>query len=285
VVGLGGGSALDVAKAVAGLCRAEGRVGEYQRGRQLERPGVPLVAVPTTAGTGAEITSNAVLTDTQRGVKKSVRSPHMIARVALVDPLLTIELPPPVTAHTGMDALTQALESYLARTSNPVSDTLALRSVALLAANLPGAVAHGDDATVREQVALGSLLGAMAFSQTGVGAVHALAHPLGARYGIPHGLACAVLLPVVMEFNRPAQPVKFDQLAPVIGAADGRAVPEFLRNLLASVNVATDFSEWNIPESDLAGVVREARGSTMQKNPREAADEELIELLRRVAGP
>ena len=206
VIGLGGGSAMDAAKAIASLARQSGTIWEYHSGKKIEKEGLPFVAIPTTAWTGAEITNNSVLTDRKVSLKKSIRSPYMIARVALVDPDLTLFLPSQVTAYTGMDAFTQALESYVTRTSNPITDTLALQAIEIIFQNLPQAVANGKDAETRGKMALGSLLSAMAFSNSGLGAVHGLAHPIGARFGVPHGLACAILLPHVIGFNQISRP-------------------------------------------------------------------------------
>jgi len=282
VVGLGGGSALDVAKAVACLSRLKGSPREYHQGREVEAAGLPFVAIPTTAGTGAEITSNSVLTDRSKKVKKSIRSPYMIARVVLVDPLLTLSMSAELTAHTGMDALTQALESFICRTSNPISDSLALRAVDLLFHNLPEAVRKGKNVKIREKVALGSLLSAMAFSQTGVGAVHALSHPVGARFGVPHGLACAVLLPGVMEFNLEVCREKFSLLAGKMGGEKPEEVPEVLRELLKKVGISPTLKEWGIKEEDLPLLASQSRGGTMNKNPRKMSDEELKEILGKV---
>ena len=282
VVGLGGGSALDVAKAVACLSKLKGHPREYHQGREVEAAGLPFVAIPTTAGTGAEITSNSVITDREKKVKKSIRSPYMIARVALVDPLLTLSLPAKLTAYTGMDALTQAVESFICRTSNPISDSLALRAVDLLFHNLPEAIREGENVEIREKVALGSLLSAMAFSQTGVGAVHALSHPVGARFGVPHGLACAVLLPGVMKFNLEVCREKFSLLAYQMGGEKPEEVLEILRELLKEVGISPTLKEWRIKEDDFSLLISQSRGGTMSKNPRKMSDEELKEILRKV---
>jgi len=282
VVGLGGGSALDVAKAVACLSKLKGHPREYHQGREVEAAGLPFVAIPTTAGTGAEITSNSVITDREKKVKKSIRSPYMIARVALVDPLLTLSLPAKLTAYTGMDALTQAVESFICRTSNPISDSLALRAIDLLFHNLPEAVREGENVEIREKVALGSLLSAMAFSQTGVGAVHALSHPVGARFGVPHGLACAVLLPWVMKCNLEVCREKFSLLAYQMGREKPEEVPQVLRELLKEVGISPTLKEWRIREDDFSLLISQSRGGTMSKNPRKMSDEELKEILRKV---
>lgn len=280
VIGLGGGSALDVAKAIASLTRQSGTIWEYHTGKKIEKEGLPFVAIPTTAGTGAEITNNSVLIDRKKTVKKSIRSPYMIARVALVDPELTLSLRPRVTAFTGMDAFTQALESYVTRTSNPITDTLALRAVEIIFQNLPQAVANGKDANIREKMALGSLLSAMAFSNSGLGAVHGLAHPIGARFGVPHGLACAILLPHVIGFNLISRPQKFTQIAKKIGVEKIENLPYAIKRFLEQIGLPLNFREYGITEAHFSSIIAESRSSSMSKNPRQVSDEDLRKILK-----
>ncbi len=283
VISVGGGSAIDAGKAIACLAPKEGNVEEYHEGKEIKEPGLPFIAVPTTAGTGAEITNNAVLTNTTKKIKKSIRSPHMIAKVALIDPELTIFCPPSLTAHAGMDALTQAIESFITKNPNPVSDTLALRAIEILFFNLPLAVKNGQDIEVREKVALGSLLSAMAFSNSGLGAVHGLAHPLGAHYDIPHGLACAVLLPWVMELNLEVRKEKIEKIAEKIKVKNAKNVPQAIRELLDKVGIPPTLKEWKIKEKDIPTLIQESRESgSMKKNPRYLTDEELQQILKKL---
>jgi len=282
IIGLGGGSVIDTAKAIAIVAPKEGSVEEYYYGKPINTPGIPLIAVPTTAGTGAEITNNAVLTDSRRKIKKSLRSPFMIARVAVVDPELTLFCPPSLTAYSGMDALTQAIECYISRVSNPITDVLALRAIEILFFNLPLAVKRGDDINIREKVALGSLLQAMAFSNAGLGAAHGLSHPLGAYYKIPHGLACGVLLPYVLEYNMDVCQEKMDRIAEKIGVKSGRDVPDAIRDLLQKINIPLDLRKWRIRKEDISSLVAGSRGGSMSKNPRELSDEELSSILEKV---
>ncbi len=282
IVGLGGGSTLDVAKAIASLARQPGTVWEYHRGKEIKKEGLPFVALPTTAGTGAEITNNSVLTDRNKVIKKSIRSPFMIAKVALIDPELTLSLPAQITAYTGMDAFTQALESYVSKTSNPVSDSLALRAIEIIYRSLPGAVQNGGNIELRERMALGSLLSGMAFSNSGLGAVHGLAHPIGARFNVPHGLACAVLLPYIIGFNLRAKRDKFKQIAEKIGIENVEDLPSSIKKLLKKVNLPLDFKSYRINETDFAGIIAESKSNSMSKNPREVSDEDLREILKLV---
>ncbi len=282
VIGIGGGSPIDAAKAIASMAKQPATIWDYHAGREVEREGLPFIAVPTTAGTGAEITKNAVLSDTVKLVKKSVRSPFMVAKVAIVDPELTLSLPPDVTAYTGMDALTQAIESYVTKSSNPFTENLALRAIELIYHNLPDAVRCGDDIRIREKVALGSLLSAMAFSNSGLGAVHGLAHPIGVRFKVPHGLACAVLLPHVMELNTEAKPGKFDDIAAVIGCGKAEETPGAIRELLKTIGIPDNFRDRGISEDDLPTIIAGSKSSSMSKNPRALSDQEIEELMQKV---
>lgn len=283
VIGLGGGSAIDAAKTIAAITNKEGRLEDYHEGKlQIDKPGLPFIAIPTTAGTGAEITNNAVLTNREKKLKKSIRSPFMIAKVALVDPELTLSCPPSLTAHSGMDALTHAIESFISKASNPITDTLALRAIEILFFNLPLAVEKGEDLNVREKMALGSLLSGMAFSNSGLGAVHGLSHPLGAHYNIPHGLACATLLPWVLEYNLPVRREKMDIIAEKIGAKRGEDVPETIKELLKRLKIPPTFKKWGIKKEDIPVMVKKSRSGSMAKNPREASDEDLKQILEKV---
>lgn len=282
IVGLGGGSAIDAAKAIASMVCQEGAVWDYHKGREVEKEGLPFIALPTTAGTGAEITKNAVLIDKKRTVKKSIRSPHMIAKVALVVPELTLSAPPCVTAYTGMDALTQAIESYISRASNAISDILALQAIELIFHNLPEAVKNGQDIEVREKLALGSLLSGMSFSNAGLGAVHGLAHPIGAHFSVPHGLACAVLLPYAMKFNLSVRCEKFKKIAEVITASGAEDVVTKIKELLDQIGIPETLKRYRISESDLPVIIAESRGHSMSKNPKKAKDEDLKEILEKI---
>ncbi len=205
VVGLGGGSALDMAKAVAGLLTNGGPVLDYMevvgKGLPLKQPAAPFLAVPTTAGPGSEVTRNAVVTDKATAFKASVRSASLLARVALVDPLLTVGLPPGPTASTGMDALTQLIEAFVSRRANPLTDAIVLGALGRGARALPRAWADPNDIAAREDMCFASLCSGLALANAGLGAVHGFASPLGGHYPVPHGVACARLLPPVMAAN------------------------------------------------------------------------------------
>jgi len=282
IIGLGGGSAIDAAKAIASMAKQNGTVWEYHKGRKIEKEGLPFIAIPTTAGTGAEITQNAVLTDKKRLIKKSIRSPYMIAKVALIDPELTRCASPQLTAYTGMDALTQAIESFVTKMPNPVSDILSLRAIKLIFHNLPEAVENGQDIDVREKLALGSLLSGMAFSNSGLGAVHGLAHPIGAHFNVPHGLVCAILLPHVMKFNLPVRYERFSKIAQKMMVKKAEDAITAIKELLERVNIPPTLRQYDISEVDFPAIITKSRGSSMNKNPREANDEDLRKILKKV---
>ncbi len=201
IVAIGGGSPIDAAKCAAALATNGGTARDWAVPRRLGADPLPLIAIPTTAGTGSEVTRGAVITDEQHRTKLTVKDSRMAPRLALVDPLLTHSVPPGVTAATGMDVLTHAIEAYTGRRATPVSDALALHAIRLVAANLANAYEHGDDADAREGMMMASLIAGMAFGNADVAAVHCLAEALGGRYDTPHGVANAVMLPPVMRYN------------------------------------------------------------------------------------
>jgi alcohol dehydrogenase class IV len=299
VVALGGGSVIDTAKAVAALLTNGGELLDYLevigRGQALTRPAAPCIAVPTTAGTGAEVTRNAVLAVPAEQVKVSLRSPHLLPRLAVVDPELTLTLPPAVTASTGLDALTQVIEPYVCSAPNPITDALAAEGIRRAARSLRRVHAQGDDLAAREDLCVTSLCGGLALANARLGAVHGLAGPLGGRLGAPHGLLCAALLPHVLALNVRA----LDARAP--GAAVRPRFDEVARWLTgSSTAVASDGADWlaalgedlHVPrlrrlglgEAQVTDVAEQAaRASSMKGNPIRLTVEELAEVLRRAS--
>src|ERR1700722_238339 len=205
VIGFGGGSVLDSAKAIAGLVTNPGAILDYLevigRGKQLSVPALPCVAIPTTAGTGAEVTRNSVLASPEHRVKVSLRSPFLLPRLAIVDPKLTVDLPSAVTASTGLDALTQLIEPYVSIRANPVTDGFCVEGMRRVARSLRCAYDQGQDLHAREDMALASLFGGLSLANAGLGAVHGFAAPIGGMFHAPHGAVCAALLPHVTEVN------------------------------------------------------------------------------------
>ena len=205
VISFGGGSALDAGKAIAAMLANPGDLLDYLevigRGQALAKPSAPFIAIPTTAGTGSEVTRNAVLASPEHRVKVSLRSPLMLPRVAVVDPELTCDLPPAITASTGLDALTQLIEPYVCSRANPMTDALCVEGIRRAARSLRAAFAEGRNAAARADMAVASLFGGLALANAGLGAVHGFAGPIGGQFPAPHGAVCAALLPQVMEAN------------------------------------------------------------------------------------
>lgn len=235
VVGVGGGSALDVAKAVAALWDSRQDITDAFGLDKLVARTTPLVCLPTTAGTGSEVSPNALLIDDADGRKKAVVSPYLVPDAAIVDPLLTVTMPPEVTAATGMDALVHCIEAYANVHAYPAVDLYALEGIRLIAGNLPRAVEHGDDVAARSAMSLGSLYGGLCLGPVNTAAVHALAYPLGEMFHLPHGLTNAVLLAEVMEFNLPAAPGRYAEVARALGAKAGRDDLETARRGIGAV--------------------------------------------------
>lgn len=220
VVGLGGGSAMDVGKASACLSANEGPAGQFFGVDLIPNAGLPVIAIPTTAGTASEVTANAIFADLSINVKKGIVSRHLLPKVALVDPELTYSCPPGITAASGMDALVHAIESYVSRNATPLTQTNALKSMQLINGSLRRAVENGQDAEAREAMAWGSLIAGFSFNNAGVGGVHALAYPLGGTYHVSHGVSNALLLAPVMEFCAPAKPELFADIACALGVEE-----------------------------------------------------------------
>jgi alcohol dehydrogenase class IV len=304
VVGLGGGSAIDAAKAVAGLLTNPGSPLDYMevvgQGQPLRQPAAPWIAVPTTAGTGAEATRNAVIGCTEKKSKASLRSEHLLARIAVVDPELAVSAPPEVTAASGLDALCQLIESYTSNRAQPMTDALALQGVSLAAPALPRVCADGKDLDAREAMALAALLSGITLANAGLGAVHGFAAPLGANFPIPHGTICAALLPHVVSANIAALAaesaehpylVRYAELGRRLsgGAALHReaaleAGPRFLSELVNQLNIPPLRGFGLQPEHipDMVALARKA--SSMRYNPVVLSGETLTQILSGAAG-
>lgn len=277
VLGIGGGSAIDVAKLAAALTRGEQTPADVYGINHLAGRALPLVCLPTTAGTGAEVSPNAILLDSAAELKKGVVSPFLVPDAAFVDPLLTLTVPPPVTAATGLDALTHCLEAYANRFAHPITDVYALQGLGLIATHLLRAVRDGADVEARSALALGSLYGGLCLGPVNTAAVHALAYPLGGRYHIPHGVANALLLPHVMRFSCSAAPERYAAIARALGApfhaeplAQAEAGVEFLSQLSRACGVPQTLAALNIPRADIPALARSAMQVTrlLQNNLR-----------------
>ena len=314
VIGFGGGSALDAAKAVSALLTNDGALLDYLevvgRGAPLARAAAPCIAIPTTAGTGAEVTRNAVLSapalSTVEGspadrVKVSLRSPHMLPRVAIVDPELTHDLPPALTASTGLDALTQLIEPFTSCRANPFTDALCLDGLRRAAPALRRAFHDGHDTAARADLSLAALYSGLALANAGLGAVHGFAGPIGGAFPAPHGAVCAALLPHVIEINlracrepgrtaaraRPSASDTERRYAEVARALTGRAdataddAAQFCRDLVAALRIPP-LRTYGIATSHVPALVEQAsRASSMKANPLPLTADELTEILTR----
>lgn len=307
VIGFGGGSALDAAKAVSALLTNDGELLDYLevvgRGAALTRAAAPCIAIPTTAGTGAEVTRNAVLSASALSsvagfpahrVKVSLRSPLMLPRVALVDPDLALRLPPALTAASGLDALTQLIEPYTSCRANPYTDALCLDGLRRLAPALRRAYHDGLDAAARTDLALAALSSGLALANAGLGAAHGFAGPIGGAFPAPHGAVCAALLPFVIEVNlracresgRTAAPTahRYAEIARLLtGRADATAddAAPFVRDLVAELRIPPLRTYGLTPAHVPALVEQAARASSMKANPLPLTPDELTEILTR----
>jgi alcohol dehydrogenase class IV len=288
LIGLGGGSAIDIAKGVAAFAGHEGPLAELFGVDLVKRKGPALIAIPTTAGTGSEVTNVAIFSDKEAQLKKGIVSDYLLPDVALVSPIMTLTCPRSVTAASGVDALVHAVESYLSVNASPITDAIALGAIKLIAKALPKAYANPANLQAREDMATASLMAGMAFGNAGVGAVHALAYPLGGRFNIAHGVSNALLLPYVMAWNKMACVERFRDIAEAMGvrvaelsdkdAAD--LAVKAMADLCAAVDIPSGMRSFNVPEDAIPAMAEEASkiDRLMRNNPRKltAADIEKI---------
>jgi alcohol dehydrogenase class IV len=282
IVAIGGGSVVDAGKAIAAMSTQPGDLMRYieviGEGKPLEVLPLPFIAVPTTAGTGAEATRNAVIASEEHRVKASLRHLSMLPRIALIDPELAIDVPPNVTAASGMDALTQCLEAFVCSRAQPMTDALCLDGVQRAICSLERAFQNGHDLDAREDMALCALNSGIALANAGLGAVHGFAAPIGGMFNAPHGAVCAALLAPVWEANarRVQNRAKFDQIDSLLG---GDAT-SWLHALTARLQIPK-LSAWGIQMADLDEIARKAAAaSSMKANPVSLTHEELVAILR-----
>lgn len=279
IIAIGGGSAMDVAKIIAVLMTNTKTVEELLGADKFCNRGIPTVMIPTTAGTGAEVTPNAIVLVPEQELKVGIVSNKLIPDYVILDPLMTVKLPPAITASTGMDALTHAIECYISLKANPFSDTFALRAIQLISGSIREAYRQGDSLQARHDMLLGSFYGGMCIATSSTAAVHALAYPLGSKYRIPHGLSNAMLLPYVMEFNKDAVEEKFRDIAIAMGLpvqqlsleAAAEKMVENLYSLLQDLKIESALKGKQISEVDLDKMVEAASQVTrlLDNNPKE----------------
>lgn len=284
IVGLGGGSCIDLAKVVAILLSHGGTTRDYIGIDKVPAKGLHTILLPTTAGTGAEATPNAIITDKAAKSKEAMVSKYLLPDVAIVDPSFTDTVPAQVTGFTGVDAFTHALECYVCKKASPFTDIIALEAIRLIAGNLKRARDNGADKEARDKVAFASLLGGIAITNSGVGGVHALAYPLGSKFGVPHGLANAIMLPWVSHFNILTCPYRFAQVAGQMGKmTQDLSVEEAanetvsaMKKLLVDVQIPTRLRDVGVKKKDILTLAESAGKVTrlLDNNPRQlkAAD-------------
>ena len=297
VLGIGGGSVLDTGKVVAAMLTNSGQLEDYLevvgQGEPLTQNPVPYIAIPTTAGTGAEVTRNAVIGVPEYGGKVSMRSPLLLPRIAIVDPELTYSMPPFLTATTGLDALTQLIEAYVCNKVNPLTDGICREGLVRAARSLRQVYDDGSNVAAHEDMALASLFSGLALANAGLGAVHGLAGPLGGIFNIPHGLICARLLPYVMQANVQALQsraansqalVRYDEIAQLLtGRASARAIDavKWVQELCSTFKLPA-LSTFKLTEQDFPAIVaRSQKSSSMKGNPITLTDDELMDILKK----
>jgi len=309
LIAVGGGSAIDLAKACSAmLTNTEGdSVQDYLegvgRGLTIQQAPLPLMAMPTTAGTGTEATKNAVISSFDPPFKKSLRSNQMVPKIVLIDPELSVSVPPTTTAYTGMDAITQLIESYISGRAQPIPQALCLQGLELAIPAIVEAVEHGESRNARERMAHAALLSGMALANSGLGFAHGVAPALGVHAKVPHGLACAVMLPWALKVNREVRLVEIarigrliadlatttelefvsDEMLGCLQGDDADALANFaiesIDALCRRINIPTKLTEIGVQPNQIAGIVKSARGNSMSANPRHVDDDELTSLL------
>lgn len=290
VLSIGGGAVIDLGKAVAGLTTNDGSVLDYMEGvgiglQVTQRP-LPHIAVPTTAGTGAEVTKNAVITAQSIQYKKSFRSPQLFPTIAVLDAELTLSLNAEQTAYSGMDAITQLIESFITKKASPITDSLALCGLRLALPAIRRLIDHGDDLNARENLLLASTLSGITLANAGLGVAHGFAPAFGALYNIPHGKACAILLPNAMRYNLTTVQEKFATIGRIVGSKATSETKQaedaisFIQNTNDLLHIPRDFRKMRIPETHWISIIERSRGNSMKGNPIEITDSKALEFLR-----
>lgn len=286
VIGIGGGSAMDVAKAIAVLATNKGGAVDYLGLNKVPKPGLPKIMIPTTAGTGSEVTFTAVFIRKNLKKKEGMNSPYLYPELALLDPELTLSLPPKPTAETGVDALCHAIESYTSVNASPMSELISLQAIALISENLRTCVHDGKNLKARENMLLGSLYAGLGLANAGVTAVHSLSYPLGGKYGIGHGLANTMMLPATLAFNMPASLDKFADIAEAMGEiTDDLPVREAaclaleaVESLIEDCGIDQSLADFGIEEKDFPALADVALtvARPLENNPRKVTKEDAI---------
>lgn len=288
LVALGGGSPIDCAKAIAVVARQGGAVRDYEGPNKIGADVLPLIAIPTTAGTGSEVTFSSVITDSGEKFKFSIKDPAIAPRVAVVDPEMTVSMPPDLTASTGMDALTHAIEGFTAKAAEPIADSAALYAIELITSHLRTAVSDGGNLEARAGMLLGSVLAGMAFSHSDVAAVHCVAEALGGKYDAPHGVCNAVVLPAVMAYNMEYCKERYARIAAAMGLADenvdraARRAVDAVQKLAVDVHLPA-FNTLGVQENDLEELaINSFKNGSNVDNPRSMTQADYLNLFKRL---
>ncbi len=291
IIGLGGGSPMDIASAAAVMCTNPGSIHDYLGIGLVKNPGIPSVLIPTTSGTGAEATPNSILADTEAKLKKAIVSPHIFADLVILDPELTMTMPQDVTSWSGIDALTHAIECYTSNKANVFSDLLAEDAIIRIGRSLRAAVADGNNTEARYDMAIASLYAGMTITLAGTTAVHALAYPLGGQYSIRHGVANGLLLPYVMEFNAMGSIEKFAEVAYLMGEnvehmtllEQAKHAATAVKALYEDLVIPQSLTELGIPKDAIPEMAEAAMAVTrlMGNNPRAMTAEDAVEIYEK----
>jgi alcohol dehydrogenase class IV len=292
IIGIGGGSSMDTAKIISVLMTNDSNIREILGTDRIKSKGIPTLMIPTTAGTGSEATPNAIVLVPEEKLKIGIVSNKLIPDYVILDPRMTVKLPPAITANTGMDALIHAMECYISLKANPFSDTFALKAIKLISSSIRRAFNNGEDIDARHDMLIGSFYGGVSIAASGTTAVHALSYPLGSMYRIPHGLSNAILLPYVMEFNMDAAVDRYKDMAGAMGlAAEGLSsekaaekMVESLYALIEDLNIKSPLKEMNISESELDEIVESASKVTrlLDNNPKKLSKEDMRKIYKNI---
>jgi alcohol dehydrogenase class IV len=285
IIGMGGGSSLDIAKGVSIMAKNNGDVLDYAGSDLVPQPGLPMILIPTTAGTGSEVTRVFVVTNEKDQSKQAIFSNYVLPNVALVDPALTQSMPLVITADTGVDALVHAIESYVSTNANPFSDLYAIKAIRLVSENLYPAYAKATNMNARVGMSLAATFAGMAFTSGGLGAVHGLAYPLGTIFHLSHGRSMAVMLPYVVDYNSIGNLEKYDHIAAAMGVKtsalsaydSSKALVGALQRLLKDLNISTKLGDYGVGEADIpnlvTGAMKQAR--LFVPNPRDLREDDI----------
>ncbi|KAA6475058.1 iron-containing alcohol dehydrogenase [Bacillus swezeyi] len=292
LIGIGGGSVLDGTKILSVLHTNSKQIEKLLGTNLVEKPGIPAVLIPSTSGTGAEVTPNAIVTILEQELKVGIVSPFLLPKLVILDPVITLGLPKPITAATGMDAFTHSLESFISNKANPISDMFALESIRLISRSIVEAYKNGSSIKAREDMLLGSAYGGMALTAAGTAAVHALAYPLGGKYNIPHGVANSMLLPHVMEFNMDAIAERLSLAAEPMGIAAvnmtaeqaARAVNDQIKEWTQALHIPQDLKKYGVSAHDLDELADSASKVTrlLNNNPKTLALNDIKDIYQKL---